>query len=64
MIACEPVVVPPATLERHTGYSLPTLPGWAEVQATRTYEVSNLGLGAPVCPVHRRGMDGACPAST
>ena len=31
--ACEPVVVPPAALERPTGYSLPTLPGWAELQA-------------------------------
>ena len=36
IVAREPVVVPPATLERHIGYLLPTLPGWAEAPAALT----------------------------
>ena len=30
------MVVPPATLERPTGYPLPTLPGWVGEQAALT----------------------------
>ena len=41
---------PPATLERHTGYSLPTPPGWAEVRAT----VRLVGKGIPELATRKR----------
>ena len=41
---------PPATLERHTGYSLPAPPGWAEVRAT--------------CQAGREGHPCACHEET